>query len=330
LQPHGGRNENRDSARFDLLNRSDIQVSQLRQLLLSHPFPASFPAEIGSELLRTVRHVPNFDHAPLCRTGRVDNTAQRGVKGACKKKQHAVEGGRFMKARLCACSVAVFVVTLSIYAGADTNLYTVSALSGGTFSNVTVRRAEPDGVVFMTAKGVLKIAFTNLPAEWQQKYHYDPTAAAAFRQRQEASRLAAQSSPSVRLTPTERDRAFYEQNVKGLYLLMNGKAARWYGRVVQVIDAQRILFRFAGQDEPVVISMNATSNLYDDAVLDGPLLAERDGVFKYTSVGQGEKTVRAFRTEPMTFEKFMELRKSGVTFFYPPASIMAQPRPYPP
>jgi hypothetical protein len=118
--------------------------------------------------------------------------------------------------------------------------------------------------------------------------------------------------------------------VKGLYFLVEGKAVRHYGSVVQVLDAQRILFRFAGEEEPVTFSMDTTSNLYDGVTLNGPFLAERDGVFKYTSVGQADKTVRAFRAEPLTLETFLEMRKSGVTFFYPPASIGTHPLPYPP
>ena len=51
---------------------------------------------------------------------------------------------------------------------------------GNVYRNATVTRVEPDGIVIMTNTGVIKLNFSELPKELQQKYGYDPAKAAAF------------------------------------------------------------------------------------------------------------------------------------------------------
>ncbi len=63
--------------------------------------------------------------------------------------------------------------------------------TGAEYKNVKISRVEPDGIVIATDYGVVKLFFEELPKEVQEKYHYDPKAAEAFRFRLDAARDAA-------------------------------------------------------------------------------------------------------------------------------------------
>jgi len=52
--------------------------------------------------------------------------------------------------------------------------------SGKEYKNATVTRAEPDGLIVKFSGGVVKIPFTELSKELQEKYHYDPEAGQKF------------------------------------------------------------------------------------------------------------------------------------------------------
>ncbi|XHR27522.1 MAG: hypothetical protein ACFUZC_16450 [Chthoniobacteraceae bacterium] len=56
----------------------------------------------------------------------------------------------------------------------------LTTTDGRDYKNVTISRADPDGLVLVTDAGIEKVPFTALPAEIQQKYGYDPQKAAAF------------------------------------------------------------------------------------------------------------------------------------------------------
>jgi hypothetical protein len=85
-------------------------------------------------------------------------------------------------------------------------------LNDGTeYKGVKVSRSEPDGLVVTTATGVIKLFFTDLPKEVQEKYHYDPKKAEAFRFRLDAARDAAADEVSL---AAERERQAREDNQK--------------------------------------------------------------------------------------------------------------------
>jgi hypothetical protein len=67
-------------------------------------------------------------------------------------------------------------------------------LTDGTeYKNAKVSRVEPDGIMVTTGNGVIKLFFTELPKEVQEKYQYNPKQAEAFRFRLDAARdLAAE------------------------------------------------------------------------------------------------------------------------------------------
>jgi hypothetical protein len=52
-------------------------------------------------------------------------------------------------------------------------------IDGKEYKNATVSRVETDGVVVKTKSGIYKIYFAELPKDVQERFHYDPAAAAA-------------------------------------------------------------------------------------------------------------------------------------------------------
>ncbi len=52
--------------------------------------------------------------------------------------------------------------------------------SGTVYSNVEIKRAEPDALVVMGNKGIMRVPFDELSKDLQVKYGYNPTNAAKF------------------------------------------------------------------------------------------------------------------------------------------------------
>jgi hypothetical protein len=65
-------------------------------------------------------------------------------------------------------------------------------IDGNEYKNVTVSRAEPDGIVLITSSGISKVYFTELPKEVQERFRYDAVKAAAYSSAQAASEEAFQ------------------------------------------------------------------------------------------------------------------------------------------
>ena len=59
--------------------------------------------------------------------------------------------------------------------------------AGKEYTNVTVTRVEPDGIVVKTKSGITKVYFTELPREAQERFHYDPQKAVAYSAEQSAN-----------------------------------------------------------------------------------------------------------------------------------------------
>ena len=81
--------------------------------------------------------------------------------------------------------------------------------AGKTYRNVRVEAVEPDGIKVGHSGGICKLNFTDLPAEWQRRYGYNPDQAAAYqdqlRQRAELRQAGPTSKASPRIT-AERKR----------------------------------------------------------------------------------------------------------------------------
>jgi hypothetical protein len=72
------------------------------------------------------------------------------------------------------CLVVLILFTSVVFAD------DLKTLNGKEYKNVTVSRVEPDGIVIKFSGGIVKIPFTALSQDLQQKYHYDPAAAASY------------------------------------------------------------------------------------------------------------------------------------------------------
>lgn len=122
-----------------------------------------------------------------------------------------------MKTEILSSTIIVLVAAATL-AHADTIVTT----KGEKFENVTISRAEPDGLVISSTYGIIKIPFAELSPELQRKYHYDSNAAATFRKqlndasaaREEAVRAAkekhAQELAGTTGTPDNAPRPFTE------------------------------------------------------------------------------------------------------------------------
>jgi hypothetical protein len=57
----------------------------------------------------------------------------------------------------------------------------ITTIRGEKFTNVSISRVEPDGIVVIKSDGIVKIPFTDLSPELRAKYGYDPERAAQFK-----------------------------------------------------------------------------------------------------------------------------------------------------
>lgn len=62
----------------------------------------------------------------------------------------------------------------------------IETLNHNVYKNAKITRAEPDGIVVQHAAGIVKIPFDELPAEMQERYHYNESEGAAFRKNEAA------------------------------------------------------------------------------------------------------------------------------------------------
>jgi hypothetical protein len=66
-----------------------------------------------------------------------------------------------------------------------------TTLDGEKYTEVILKRVEPDGVVIAYADGVKKLKFQNLPPEVCAKYGYNPQSAAAYASQRYSNDMAA-------------------------------------------------------------------------------------------------------------------------------------------
>jgi uncharacterized protein YeaO (DUF488 family) len=75
---------------------------------------------------------------------------------------------------------AAFAVIVTVCSATIALADDFKTTDGKEYKNVTVSRVEPDGIVIKFSGGIVKIPFTELSRELQEKYHYDPGAAQKF------------------------------------------------------------------------------------------------------------------------------------------------------
>jgi hypothetical protein len=87
----------------------------------------------------------------------------------------------------------------TVLATGGTTKTNITTVGGVVYSNVVVRRVEPDGLTLMRSNGVVKIPFTGLSTETQTAYGYDPEKASTYAEKvAEAQRKYAQKQEQQR------------------------------------------------------------------------------------------------------------------------------------
>lgn len=103
-------------------------------------------------------------------------------------------------------AVVLLLVTVSTMAD------DITTADGTVYANVTVKRADPDALSVITSKGIVRIPFSDLGTNLQQRYHYDPTNAAAYLARKnEALKQSAVASRSALERAKQRNEAQYDE-----------------------------------------------------------------------------------------------------------------------
>src|SRR4030095_14938743 len=71
-------------------------------------------------------------------------------------------------------------------------------LNGKEYKDATVSRIEPDGIVLTRKLGIVKLYFTELPKEVQERFHYDTRKAAAYSNAQSTQTDQANAAQATR------------------------------------------------------------------------------------------------------------------------------------
>jgi hypothetical protein len=141
--------------------------------------------------------------------------------------------------------------TFAILAALSASILTAEdfkTINGKEYNNATVSRVEPNGIVLRTKSGILKVYFTELPKEVQQRFNYDPEKAAAYSANQSAAlqqtrKQQEQATPTA--TPLEveirdgegfdaeiaRIRAYYEPRIRAAAQAGDTKVANQLGEL---------------------------------------------------------------------------------------------------
>jgi hypothetical protein len=100
-------------------------------------------------------------------------------------------------------------------------------VNGKEYKDATVSRVEPDGIVLKTKSGVIKVYFTELPKDDQERFHYDSQKAASYSSEQAANYAAYQKQQEE----TRRQRA--DADTKNRKILSEQQAATNRTQILQ-------------------------------------------------------------------------------------------------
>jgi hypothetical protein len=196
-------------------------------------------------------------------------------------------------------------------------------IGGKEYKNAKVSRVEPDGIVITFSGGIVKIPFTELSAEIQKKYGYDPKAAEDFqqqtyqadvvRERQLAEGKEKQAEERAKYwsehsTPIPVERQSVAAPVQGSMLDQrpSGGNVMIYGTVLNVVDDGLLVSvretnsfgteRIPGGAPVLLIGNFAGVYDHDKVQATGSLI----GSYQYTSVYGAKKTARALAGASVT------------------------------
>ncbi|MDQ2869050.1 MAG: hypothetical protein M3R59_11690 [Verrucomicrobiota bacterium] len=198
----------------------------------------------------------------------------------------------------------LFAVALPIASADDFKL-----TNGNEYKNVTVSRVEPDGLMVITASGIVKLFFVELPKDVQEKYHYDPKAAEQFRAQLDAAGDAAESARAAEAERQHQELLRHDAAVKSITPvpqpafdnpLSHGATQEWAinGTVLSVTeDGALILCSNSGFGMKMpkngeVVFLKGALDLVDDDVVQA--VGSPIGTYQYTAASNAAKTVRSF------------------------------------
>jgi hypothetical protein len=110
----------------------------------------------------------------------------------------------------------------------------ITTIRGEKFTNVSISRVEPDGIVVRKSDGIVKIPFSDLSPELRAKYGYDPEKAAQYN----AAAQAAVAELQQQMEQTSRDgkvmetveKSAMEIRAKILQVTADGVLATYYAK----------------------------------------------------------------------------------------------------
>ncbi len=91
-----------------------------------------------------------------------------------------------------------------------------TTIDGKVYSNVKVLKAEPDAVTIIYRDGGALIPLANLPADLQQRFHYDPVAAKAAMETRAKGDAASAQALQAEMTEAAKIKAAADAKEKAL------------------------------------------------------------------------------------------------------------------
>jgi hypothetical protein len=219
------------------------------------------------------------------------------------------------------CMVIGMCFCLAPVASADD----ITNLTGRVYTNAVVKRVEPDCLVISFTSGLVKVFFTELSTNIQQKYQYDPQKATAYqadvaKAQTEAAKLKRRAAAEKEINE-DLEASVFRAHLTVIQLIDN-KSALCKGFLqsektneYEVAVTKQVPFGLAGpgmvrQTKPVTTKEKRTSVDFEnvdnvcvagipDNMVDGGTFNARlyvAGRYKYTTVAGAAATVYRFAT----------------------------------
>lgn len=182
----------------------------------------------------------------------------------------------------------VSLLLLSLAAQAED----LALADGKKMTDVTITRAEPDGLVVMTDSGIVKVRFGELPEETQKKYGYDPAAAAKFTDavhRNQSATIAKGNAIAANTFNKEQAELIQKERIEQMQKL--GVVTKF--KVVQLVDDGALVKLFLSSDLSFVrgFKQGVDGDHYEIVLYPG-------GRYKYEAVTGAQTTVPAYCMRP--------------------------------
>lgn len=197
----------------------------------------------------------------------------------------------------------------------------IKTANGKVYKKVIVRKVEPDGISIMHETGAAKLLYDDLSDELQEAFGYDPEAAEEYQRTAQAHSRAAEAEKNSAQAEGEYKRAMdaaknaaKEGKIHAWLKVQQNPGSglclcRW-GFVVKeaVIDRRGLSPKVSGhrpttgKEQDELIAVHGLGQKADGSKWSGTLYP--CGVFTYTSVGGGARTVERYAT---TLDLAMEI-----------------------